>query len=78
MTDERRRRRSSRSTFWQEADVGGVGGTLAGNALSIAAARATLVEVLTDEAFDVDGGPCDPAVRRHRVGDRRATACPGT
>ncbi|HEX5017559.1 MAG TPA: transaminase [Actinomycetes bacterium] len=32
-------------------DVGGVGGTLAGNAVSIAAARATLEEVLTDEAF---------------------------
>ncbi len=32
-------------------DVGGVGGTLAGNPLSLAAARATLAEVLTDEAF---------------------------
>jgi glutamate-1-semialdehyde 2,1-aminomutase len=32
-------------------DVGGVGGTLAGNALSTAAMRATLSEVLTDEAF---------------------------
>ena len=32
-------------------DVGGIGGTLAGNALSMAAARATLSEVLTDEAF---------------------------
>jgi glutamate-1-semialdehyde 2,1-aminomutase len=32
-------------------DVGGVGGTLAGNALSMAAAKATLGEVLTDEAF---------------------------
>jgi glutamate-1-semialdehyde 2,1-aminomutase len=32
-------------------DMGGVGGTLAGNALSIAATRATLSEVLTDEAF---------------------------
>lgn len=32
-------------------DVGGVGGTLAGNALSLAAARATLAEVLTDAAF---------------------------
>ena len=31
---------------------GGVGGTLAGNALSLAAARATLCEVLTDAAFD--------------------------
>jgi glutamate-1-semialdehyde 2,1-aminomutase len=33
-------------------DVGGVGGTLAGNALSLAAARATLGEVLTDAAFE--------------------------
>jgi glutamate-1-semialdehyde 2,1-aminomutase len=33
-------------------DVGGVGGTLAGNALSVAAARATLAEVLTPAAFD--------------------------
>ena len=34
-----------------ESDVGGVGGTLAANVLSIAAMRATLAEVLTDEAF---------------------------
>ncbi len=33
-------------------DTGGVGGTLAGNALSLAAARATLAEVLTEAAFD--------------------------
>lgn len=33
-------------------DVGGVGGTLAGNALSTAAMRATLDEVLTTTAFD--------------------------
>jgi glutamate-1-semialdehyde 2,1-aminomutase len=33
-------------------DVGGTGGTLAGNALSLAAMRATLGTVLTDEAFD--------------------------
>jgi glutamate-1-semialdehyde 2,1-aminomutase len=32
-------------------DTGGVGGTLAGNALSLSAARATLAEVLTDDAF---------------------------
>jgi glutamate-1-semialdehyde 2,1-aminomutase len=32
-------------------DTGGVGGTLAGNALSMAAARATLEHVLTDDAF---------------------------
>jgi len=33
-------------------DVGGVGGTLAGNVLSTAAMRATLDQVLTPEAFD--------------------------
>ena len=33
------------------ADVGGIGGTLAGNALSLAAMRATLSSVLTKEAF---------------------------
>ncbi|MFJ6835727.1 transaminase [Streptomyces sp. NPDC091209] len=33
-------------------DMGGVGGTLAGNALSVAATRATLEHVLTDTAFD--------------------------
>jgi glutamate-1-semialdehyde 2,1-aminomutase len=33
-------------------DVGGVGGTLAGNPVSIAAARATLEHVLTDGAFE--------------------------
>jgi len=32
-------------------DMGGVGGTLAGNPVSMAAARATLHEVLTDSAF---------------------------
>jgi glutamate-1-semialdehyde 2,1-aminomutase len=32
-------------------DVGGVGGTLAGNALSLAAVATTLTEVLTDDAF---------------------------
>ena len=32
-------------------DTGGVGGTLAGNALSVAAMRATLEHVLTDSAF---------------------------
>jgi glutamate-1-semialdehyde 2,1-aminomutase len=35
----------------EDIDVGGVGGTLAGNALSTAAIRATLTEVLTDDAF---------------------------
>jgi glutamate-1-semialdehyde 2,1-aminomutase len=34
-----------------DADVGGIGGTLAGNALSIAAMKATLHHVLTDEFY---------------------------
>jgi len=36
----------------EDSDVGGIGGTLAGYALSLAAARATLGEVLTDAAFE--------------------------
>jgi glutamate-1-semialdehyde 2,1-aminomutase len=36
----------------ERADVGGIGGTVAANVLSLAAARATLAEVLTDEAFE--------------------------
>ncbi|HEY5628009.1 MAG TPA: aspartate aminotransferase family protein [Candidatus Limnocylindrales bacterium] len=40
-----------RSIAPEDSDVGGIGGTLAGNALSLAAIRATLTEVLTDEAF---------------------------
>lgn len=35
-----------------DADVGGIGGTLAGNALSIAAMKATLENVLTDEFYE--------------------------
>jgi glutamate-1-semialdehyde 2,1-aminomutase len=36
----------------EQADVGGIGGTLAANVLSLAATRATLAEVLTDAAFE--------------------------
>jgi len=36
----------------EDSDVGGVGGTLAGYALSLAATRATLSDVLTAEAFE--------------------------
>ena len=53
-------------------DVGGVGGTLSGNALSLAAMRATLEEVLTEEAFarmiDLGGRWADgvrDAIERH-------------
>jgi len=35
----------------EDSDVGGIGGTLAGYALSMTAVRATLTEVLTDDAF---------------------------
>jgi len=36
----------------EDCDVGGIGGTLAGNALSLSAMRATLEHVLTQKAFD--------------------------
>jgi glutamate-1-semialdehyde 2,1-aminomutase len=35
----------------ERADIGGIGGTVAANVLSLAAMRATLGEVLTDDAF---------------------------
>jgi glutamate-1-semialdehyde 2,1-aminomutase len=43
--------RVRRSIRPEESDTGGIGGTLAGNALSIAAMRATLAHVLTEEAY---------------------------
>ncbi len=51
-------------------DVGGVGGTLAGNALSFAAMRAVLGEVLTDESF----GPMEVLATRFADGVRDAVA----
>ncbi|MET8633511.1 transaminase [Streptomyces sp. NPDC004680] len=47
-------------------DMGGVGGTLAGNALSVAATRATLEHVLTDQAF----AGMDALSRRFEAGVR--------
>jgi glutamate-1-semialdehyde 2,1-aminomutase len=44
--------RAVRAIPEEEADVGGVGGTLAANVLSLAAMRATLSEVLTEQAFE--------------------------
>jgi len=43
--------RVRRSIRPEESDTGGIGGTLAGNALSLAAMRATLAHVLTEEAY---------------------------
>ena len=42
--------RIAREIELEHCDVGGIGGTLAGNALSLAAMRATLLEVLTEDA----------------------------
>jgi glutamate-1-semialdehyde 2,1-aminomutase len=52
MTEEVSERISDYLGGLEASDVGGIGGTLAGNALSLAATRATLEEVLTDDAFD--------------------------
>ena len=51
--------RVQKSLHLEHIDVGGVGGTLAGNALSMAAIRATLTEVLTPEAFVQMEALCD-------------------
>ena len=51
MTHEIADRVAARMTL-EDVDVGGIGGTLAGYALSMAAIRATLGEVLTEAAFD--------------------------
>jgi glutamate-1-semialdehyde aminotransferase len=50
MTEEIARRVDAAVTL-VDVDIGGIGGTLAGYALSMAALRATLGEVLTREAF---------------------------
>ena len=58
----------------ERADVGGIGGTVAANVLSLAATRATLAEVLTDEAFErmialgerFESGVAD-VIGRHRL-----------
>src|SRR3954471_6247777 len=52
MTEEVSERIAAYLDGLETSDVGGIGGTLAANALSLAATRATLEEVLTDEAFD--------------------------
>jgi glutamate-1-semialdehyde 2,1-aminomutase len=41
------------SKLVETSDIGGIGGTLSGNALSLAAIKATLDGVLTQESFDV-------------------------
>ena len=48
----------------EESDSGGIGGTLAGNALSLAAMKATLQSVLTEEAY----GRTIPLARRFALG----------
>jgi glutamate-1-semialdehyde 2,1-aminomutase len=51
MSEEAGERVMSRFGRMQVTDVGGIGGTLSGNALSLAAMRATLQHVLTEGAF---------------------------
>jgi len=52
MTDEVAERSQAYLETLPTTDVGGIGGTLSDNALSLAAMRATLEHVLTDEAFE--------------------------
>jgi glutamate-1-semialdehyde 2,1-aminomutase len=57
----------------EDSDVGGIGGTLAGYALSLAATRATLADVLTSEAF----ARMIPLAERWEAGVRDAIAAAG-
>src|SRR5215207_6752785 len=52
MSEEVAERVDSWMSRVEASDVGGIGGTLSGNALSLAAMRATLGQVLTEDAFD--------------------------
>jgi len=52
MSEEVAERVDSWMSRLEASDVGGIGGTLSGNALSLAAMRATLGQVLTEDAFD--------------------------
>lgn len=60
-------------TQLENCDTGGIGGTLAGNALSLAAMRATLERVLTAEAYD----GMIPLAQRFTEGVRDATRAAG-
>jgi glutamate-1-semialdehyde 2,1-aminomutase len=53
-----------------QCDTGGIGGTLAGNALSMAAMRATLEHILTDAAFET----MTPLAKRFTDGVEQAIA----
>ena len=58
-------------------DVSGIGGTLAGNALSVAAIRATLGNALRETRLRHRHPPGRTLDGRRRRGDRRSAACPG-
>ena len=60
----------------EDSDVGGIGGTLAGYALSLAATRATLGEVLTADAFERMIPLAERWEERRRRGDRRVPRVP--
>ena len=57
-------------TSLELSDTGGIGGTLAGNALALAAMRATLAEVLTEEAY----GRMIPLAERFAAGVEQVIA----
>ena len=62
----------------ENCDVGGIGGTLAGNALSLAAMRATLTQGPDQRSFrphDSDGGALDCGRRQSHCRRRSAVAC---
>jgi glutamate-1-semialdehyde 2,1-aminomutase len=63
----------TRRIHLEDCDTGGIGGTLAGNALSLAAMRATLEHVLTPQAF----AHMIPLAQRFATGVAEAIAASG-
>ena len=61
----------------EDSDVGGIGGTLAGYALSMAAARAALGEVLTDGRVRADAPARGTLGAGRQRARSRGTAHPG-
>ena len=77
-TQEIADRITARRSRLEDSDVGGIGGTLAGYALSLAATRATLGEVLTDAAFARMIPLAERWDGRRERRHRQPRTCPGT
>ena len=77
-SDDGRRAGAGPRSRLETADTGGIGGTLAANALATAAMRATLEHVLTEASYARTIPLAERFARGRRGGDRARSACPGS